>query len=229
MSHELAPRGSRREIHQAEALGWLAARGLHEGESVITSLPDVSEVPELGFEGWRRWFEEAARAVLAALPARSVAIFYQSDIRHEGLWVDKGHLVQRAADGLGVPLLWHRIVCRKPAGTITFGRASYSHLLAFSKALRPPLTHGRPDVLPSAGQMPWSKAMGVEACLLACDFLRRETDTHTVVDPFCGYGTALAIANALGLDAIGVDLSARKCKRARALSLALPPPAPARE
>jgi hypothetical protein len=29
----------------------------------------------------------------------------------------------------------------------------------------------------------------------------------------------LAVANALGLDAIGVDLSARMCKRARSLSV----------
>jgi tRNA G10 N-methylase Trm11 len=38
-----------------------------------------------------------------------------------------------------------------------------------------------------------------------------------VVDPFCGWGTALAVANALGMPAIGVDLSARMSRRARAL------------
>jgi tRNA G10 N-methylase Trm11 len=42
------------------------------------------------------------------------------------------------------------------------------------------------------------------------------------VDPFCGYGTVLAVANALGLDAVGVDLSARMCARARTLSVDLP-------
>jgi len=31
----------------------------------------------------------------------------------------------------------------------------------------------------------------------------------------------LAVANALGLDAIGVDLSARMCRRARALDLVI--------
>jgi hypothetical protein len=47
-----------------------------------------------------------------------------------------------------------------------------------------------------------------------------ETSSRTVVDPFCGFGTVLAVANAMGLDAIGVDASARMCRRARQLVLA---------
>ena len=30
---------------------------------MVTSLPDISEVPHLGFEGWRRWFEDTAKRV----------------------------------------------------------------------------------------------------------------------------------------------------------------------
>ena len=63
--------------------------------------------------------------------------------------------------------------------------------------------------------------MGVNACLDACRFVRKDTPSRTVVDPFCGWGTVLAVANALGLDAIGVDCSARMCKKARALHLDL--------
>lgn len=63
--------------------------------------------------------------------------------------------------------------------------------------------------------------MGVNACVDACRFVARETTCHTVVDPFCGYGTALAVANAMGLHAVGVDLSARKCRRARNLRFAV--------
>ena len=54
--------------------------------------------------------------------------------------------------------------------------------------------------------------MGVRACLEACRYVIAETRTRTIVDPFCGYGTVLAVANALGLDAVGVDLSARMCR-----------------
>jgi tRNA G10 N-methylase Trm11 len=43
-----------------------------------------------------------------------------------------------------------------------------------------------------------------------------------VVDPFCGQGTVLAVANTLGLAAIGVDRNSRACRAARKLTLELP-------
>jgi len=76
-----------------------------------------------------------------------------------------------------------------------------------------------PDVLPDAGFSPWSRAMGVGACRVACRFLREETNTRVVVDPFCGRGTVLAVANDLGFDALGVDISAKRCRAARTLTL----------
>jgi hypothetical protein len=178
----------------------------------------VSELPELGFEGWRRWFVTAAAAVIRWLPADGLAVFYQSDIRHGGAWVDKGYLVQRAAEEQAT-LVWHKIVCRRPAGTISHGRATYSHLICFSRRERGAPTHPGPDVLADAGFMPYSKAMGVAACRSACRFLQQESTTRIVVDPFCGQGTILAVANAMGLDALGVDHSIRKCRRARTLSI----------
>jgi DNA modification methylase len=59
------------------------------------------------------------------------------------------------------------------------------------------------------------------ACRDACRFVIDETTTRTIVDPFCGWGTVLAVANAMGLDAVGVDVSARMCKRARRLTVSL--------
>jgi len=188
---------------------------------VITSLPDVSEVPERGLAGWKTWFDEAARTVLRWTPAPGLVLFFQSDIREGGEWIDKGYLVQRAAEAEGRTLLWHKIVCRHPPGTITHGRASYSHLLCFAHAPRPRIAHPGPDVLPDAGHKPWSKAMGVEACRLACRFLREESETTLVVDPFCGHGTALAVANHYGFDALGVELSTRKFRAAKRLVLDL--------
>lgn len=206
-------------MHQADALVWLREHAPLVGASVITSLPDISELGDLDMPRWQAWFEDAAFHTMTAVPDEGVAIFFQSDIRHEGLWIDKGALVQQAAARARMPLLFHKIVCRKPAGTVTFGRASYSHLLAFARTLRPAAGRATADVLPDAGFMPGKKSMGVNACADACRFVRAETTTRTIVDPFCGFGTVLAVANALGLDAVGVDLSPRMCRRARDLHL----------
>ncbi len=61
--------------------------------------------------------------------------------------------------------------------------------------------------------------MGVNACLAACRFVLEQTPTRTVVDPFCGRGSVLAAANALGLDAIGVELSPKRARQARNLTI----------
>jgi len=210
-----------RTIIRDEALAYLAAHAAPREASVVTSLPDVSELPELGLVRWRAWFVDAARQVIRWLPEAGVAIFYQSDIRAEGTWIDKGYLVMRAAEDEGAHLVWHKIVCRKPPGTVLHGRASYSHLICISREARPPMKHASPDVLGDAGLMTWSKAMGVEACVLACRYLRNETSTRLVVDPFCGHGTVLAVANAMGFDGLGVDRSSRQVRAARKLVIDL--------
>jgi hypothetical protein len=211
--------GPTRAVHHGDALAWLRANGPLTGASVITSLPDLSELPALDLAGWRDWFIDAAALTMSSLTDDGVAFFYQSDIRHGGRWVDKGALVQAAGARASMSLLFHKIVCRKPPGTTSLGRASYAHLLAFARGARPTPRRPTPDVLPDPGFVPGRKAMGAAACLLACRHILDETPTRTVVDPFCGWGTALAVANAVGLDAIGVDLSARMCRRARQLVL----------
>jgi hypothetical protein len=208
-----------RIVYHADALGWLRERGVLHDASVVTSLPDVSELPSLDLGGWTAWFVEAAAQVMSAVPDQGAAIFFQSDIKRDGAWVDKGALVGRAGERAGMRLLFHKIVCRKSPGTVTYGRASYSHLVGYGRALRPSLARSTADVLLDAGHMPGAKSMGVNACRDACGFVRAHTASRTIVDPFCGWGTVLAVANALGFDAVGVDLSARMCRRARQLQL----------
>jgi hypothetical protein len=209
----------RRTIIEDDAIAWLAANEAPEGASVVTSLPDVSELSPLDLAGWRTWFIDAARRVIGWTPDGGVSIFYQSDIRVSGALIDKGYLVMRAADEAGASLLWHKIVCRQPPGTIARGRPSYSHMIAVTRGAIVPLKSPGPDVLPDAGAMPWSRAMGVTACRVACRYLLESTATRVVVDPFCGRGTVLAVANAMGLDALGIDVSAKRCRAARSLRI----------
>jgi hypothetical protein len=199
----------------AEALGYLQSQEAPAHSSVITSLPDVSEVPSLDMAGWQAWFVGTIEAILRWLPPDGVAIFFQSDIRHQGAWVDKGYLVQSGIARAGARTVFHKIVCRKPAGTISMGRPSYSHMIAAHLGPARGFPKPGPDVLASAGHMVWSRAMGEEACRVACRFLVENTSTQWVVDPFCGKGSVLAMANAFGLDALGVDLSDKRCRAAR--------------
>jgi hypothetical protein len=62
-------------------------------------------------------------------------------------------------------------------------------------------------------------ALGSVACREACRWVLENTATRTVVDPFCGVGTVLAVANELGMDAVGVELNKKRARKARSLTL----------
>ena len=211
-----------RTVHSTDALGWLRAAGVIAGASVVTSLPDVSELKGMTTPDWRAWFRAAAALVIAACPEDGVAIFYQTDVISDGQWQDKGYLVQRGAEDAGARLLFHRIACREDAHLSHWGRPAYSHLIGVSRALVPRRNLARTDVLPTVGEMLWSKAIGLAACADAVRFVRDHTTSTMVLDPFCGQGTVLAVANALGLDAVGVELVPRRAQAARNLRVALP-------
>lgn len=207
-----------RTVEHGDGIAWLQRTPLDPDHAIVTSLPDASEVPELG-DGWAAWFSDVVALCCRQLADDAVAIFYQTDVKRDGRWVDKGYLVQRGAEAAGSFLLWHKVVCRVTPGFITMGRPAYAHLLAFSRNLRVSPGRSTADVLPSTGAMTWSRAMGVAACEQAARFLVADTACRTVVDPFCGQGTMLAVANAHGLDAIGVERVGRRVRKARSLQL----------
>lgn len=202
-----------REVHVGDGVAFLARR-FPDDHAIFTSLPDHSEVPALGVENWKAWFVETVAAACRSLGDHAVAVFYQTDVKHDGRWIDKGHLVLSGADAAGSHALWHKVVCRVPAGMVTFGRPAYAHLIAVSRERRVAPGASTADVLPGLGKMSWSRAMGSAAAEVAIAFIAT-TGARVVVDPFCGQGTALAAANAAGLDAIGVELSKRRAAKAR--------------
>ncbi len=210
---------STRIIHHADALVWLKGQGVLPGCSFVTSLPDYSEFSHLSLTEWKTWFVNAAKLVLMSCPDDGLALFFQTDIKVEGAWVDKSFLCQQAAEMLGCELIAHKIICRSPPGIITHGRPAYSHLVCFSKKIRLSLSKSSPDVLPLAGKTTWTRGMGVNACRLACEMILQSTETRTVVDPFCGHGTVLAVANEMGMNAIGVELSRKRVEKAQNLTL----------
>jgi hypothetical protein len=213
---------AQRRIVHGDGLAWLASASLSLDHALVTSLPDASELPRLSFDEWRTWFVDAADAVCRAAADDAVAVFFQTDVKRDGRWVDKSFLVQLGAERAGSALLWHKVACRAPAGTATFGRPAFAHVLCFSRGLRLDPGRASADVLPAIGSMTWPKAMGLDVCDAVCAFILDNTSCRTVVDPFCGIGTVLAVANAFELDAIGVEISQKRAERARTLQLDRP-------
>jgi hypothetical protein len=229
-----AERSPSRVVFHADALEWLRARAELSDASVITSMPDMSELPSLPHAEWADWFVAAAELVVSRVPIGGLAIFYQTDVKAQGRWIDKAQLVARGAERAGATLVFHKIVLRAEPGAVTRGLPAYSHLVAWApggamhgaalqgdaaQGARLALGDASADVLPSAGATTWTRGMGVEACRAACHAVLHYTATRTVVDPFCGHGTVLAVANSLGLAAIGVELGARRARRARSLRM----------
>jgi hypothetical protein len=208
-----------RNVFTDDAIEWLNRFTPTSGHSILGSLPDISEFPGYTLDQWKNWFETTAEIILSKTSPEGVSIFFQSDIKHESIWIDKAYLIQKAAEKLGHNLLWHKIFCRAPVGTIMFGRPSYSHMLCFSRTVLPDLSKSSADVIPDLGEKTWIRGMGLEASLIASNFVLKQTLTRTLVNPFCGEGSVLAAANFVGLNAIGIERSPKRAEKARLLQV----------
>jgi hypothetical protein len=210
----------KRVVVSEDAIIWLKHYQDQGLTSFLGSLPDISEFPGTSLESWKLWFEDTAGLILEKTSPDGVTIFFQSDIKHEGLWVDKSYLIQKAAEKRGHNLLWHKIFCRAPAGTIMFGRPAYSHMLCFSQTVIPDRAKSTADVIPDLGEKTWVRGMGLDASLFAAAFIKKHTTSTTLINPFCGEGSVIAAANYLGLDAVGIERSPKRAQKARLLQVA---------
>src|SRR5207342_2154484 len=172
---------------------------------IVTSLPDLAEL-DIDPALYPAWFARAAAACLDAVPPAGVAVFYQTDRRRGGALLSKAALLLE----LDRRVLFHKIVLRRPAGSVDLYRPAFSHLIAFSERGRPgPAT---PDVI-DAGRVLWPNGIGLTVCSWVVRWTHRFGDV--LADPFCGYGTVLAAAEADGYaSVIGIDIDAACCELA---------------
>ena len=213
---------SEREVICADALTWLESQTKETlaGASLVASMPDISEFSNFTILEWKEWFTKTAALIMSRTPDDGVAVFYQSDIKFEGEWVDKGYLVQKAAHEQDLALLWHKIVCRVDPGIATFGKPAYSHILCFSKNIRlHDMSKSTPDVIADLGQKTWVRGMGLDNCLMITKFIKTQTSSKKIVHPFCGEGAILAAANFNGLVGLGIERSPKRAEKARTLKI----------
>jgi hypothetical protein len=208
-----------REIICADAIEWLQTAEVEPHTALLGSLPDISEFPGFTLKEWSKWFQETAELIIQKTPQLGVSLFFQSDIKLDGRWVDKAYLCQKAAEAQGSHLLWHKIVCRSPVGIATFGRPAYSHILCFSKELRLDPAKSLPDVLPDVGEKTWNRGMGFKASKMIAQFLLKETQTKKVINPFCGEGGFLSICEREGFETLGIERSPKRAEKARQIQV----------
>lgn len=209
-----------RNVYEADAIKWLNENKI-ESASLVASMPDYSEFPELSLDEWKNWFTSTAELIINSTAENGVAIFYQSDIKHDGRWIDKAYLCQKAAEKCGSNLLWHKIINRVPVNVTTFGRPSYSHIICFSKNLKLDTAKSTPDVIAHVGEKIWERGMGVEACMMIAKFLSEQVNPEVVINPFCGMGSLVSVLEAYQLNSIGIERSRKRADKAREIKFNL--------
>lgn len=197
-----------------DACTWLSQWVPQSTTSFIGSLPDYSEFPQLSLSQWQEWFTYTAELILEKTSDEGVTFFFQSDIKVDGYWIDKAFLCQLAAKKLNRHLVFHKIFCRTPVGKATFGRPAYSHLLCFTKNLKINLEKSTPDVIENLGDKTWERGTGLEACMTMAKFIKEQTQSELVINPFCGHGSILAALEYCGLNSIGIEKSRKRALKA---------------
>ena len=181
----------------------------------MTSIPEMDEV-KLSFKEYVPFFRNAARLCLEAVKDKGYCIFLQTDRKYKG-WVDKSYLISDEAQKLGIRMIWHKIALRTEVGKADIFRPTYSHMLCYSKdgLIGIPVT----DVV-QRGEVTYANGFGIDAVALVIQFLKKH-NIKTVTDPFVGSGTVVAVANAMGLNGIGLDIDKKQCIKAKALEITI--------
>ncbi len=200
-----------KEIICADALKWM--QSTNKRGAIVTSLPDADEVG-LSPDEWSKWFVRAVGLALDITPPKAPSIFYQTDRKTDGRVLSKAALLFEVAGSKGLRMLWHKIALRHDVGMKDLYRPGYTHMIAFSRAGT--CGTATPDVF-ERGDMVYPNAMGLKAAQIAAQFAGACCDL--IIDPFCGQGTVPAVADALGFDAIGIDIDQKQCAKAEKLTI----------
>ena len=223
---------------QLDAVMWLKNSSEVFPGSVFTGVPDILDIPEISSISdlndrhikYIIWFECVLESIFNRIQEGQFAIFSQTDaklIDENGYliaWIDKSCICSRIAAKCHCNLLWHKLCVdsdSSPTSEPSGYRPGYTHLLCYGKGTSGIYHISQfqvPDVI-DRGAMIWQKAIGLEACVLGIAFLMNVAKTSIVINPFCGHGTILAVANYFHVAALGVEILPSRAKQSRAKDL----------
>ena len=195
-------------IH-ADSLQWLPAH--RDQGSIVTSLPDASEIGIEDLCEYEKWVRRAATECFLSASENCPVIFVQTDRRKSGRQFSKAHLLMKIAQEQGWFLLWHKIELSAEVGKSNLYRPTFRNMLCFGKG-KMSAGQATPDVIPPSKRL-YVMAFGFEAARVCVEFCKRFT--NRVCDPFCGQGTVLHVSEGMGLHSVGVDIDPKVCEIAR--------------
>jgi hypothetical protein len=195
----------------ADSLEWLPAN--RDQGSIITSLPDASEINIEDLNEYEKWVRRAATECFLSASENCPVIFIQTDRRKGGRQFSKANLLMNIAVEQGWFLLWHKIELTAEVGKSNLYRPTFRNMVCFGTG-KMSAGQATPDVIPVSKRL-YDMAFGFEAARVCVQFSQKFS--NRVCDPFCGYGTTLHVAEELGMDSVGVDIDAECCGKVRNL------------
>lgn len=203
-----------RNIICTDSLKWLVSQPDNSLPNVVTGICDQDEMDGYNMDQYKDFFANVASLIFQKLKPGCYAIFIQTDRKWQKQWLDKSFVLTNIARSHGYKTVWHKIVLHRGVDSTHLQRPTYAHMLCYSRDG----TTGAatPDVL-SVGKKLYKNGTPVNAATVALEFIKRYSRNNTVLDPFVGQGTIPAIANKLGLNAVGIDIDKNQCNKAELL------------
>jgi hypothetical protein len=197
----------------ADSFGWLPAN--RDQGSIVTSLPDASEIGIKDLNEYEKWVRRAATECFLSASEGCPLIFIQTDRRKGGRQFSKASLLMNLAAEQAWFLLWHKIELAAEVGKSNLYRPTFRNMLCFGRG-KMSAGQATPDVIPPSKRL-YDMAFGFEAAKVAVEFCKKFS--NRVLDPFCGHGTVLHVAGELGMDSVGVDIDPACCEASRNFKL----------
>ena len=174
---------------------------------VFTSVPDLSELPETYNVGSYQIFLSDAMSLVSSL-TNKFAVLGQSDRRQNGEIFSKAEFICEEMTR-GFKLKDHKILLKKPLGSIDMFCLTYSHVLFFSKGQGISKRQKVKAFMPDVWDFHCERRNGV--VLWNEDFVRLVIEVMTdegdlVIDPFAGRGTVIKVAEQMNREAIGFEI-----------------------
>jgi hypothetical protein len=180
-----------------------------EPMNIFTGMPDNTEM-NLDYKQYEEYRNKILPRIFE-LGKDNILLFTQTDKKatYEGEWFDKISIIYKYARIYSLKLIFHNIALY----THEDGFPQYQHYLCFSNKLQP-----QKNRLLLGGDKLYKNGTPFGIILDALKFLTK-SDCKAVLDPFCGKGTNLALANLFGICGVGIDIDPLQCRDSMNLCL----------